>query len=278
MRLLIIGAGTICIFWLAAWTRLGLISEYSFFPLWAGHIVFINGLSEWFFRTSLLKRMGWTFIFLFVISIPMWWFFEYMNSIVHNWHYVLSAPITAFHYEIQASINFSTVIPAVLSTAFFVFNCVRRDALSLDKQRISSTAVAIAFVMSFILFGLMAALPNETFPLVWIIPLLFLEPLNYRFNADASFLGLVGQGDWTFPISIGLGTLTIGFWWECWNVYSLPKWVYTIPYVGFWKIFEMPFLGYFGYPFFGLIVFSYASLLLSLVGSDNLVRLFYAPR
>jgi hypothetical protein len=108
--------------------------------------------------------------------------------------------------------------------------------------------------------------------------LLFLEPLNYRFNADASLLRLVGQGDWTFPSSIGLGTLTTGFWWECWNFYSLPKWVYTIPYVGFWKIFEMPFLGYFGYPFFGLIVFSYASLLLSLVGSDNLVRLFYAPR
>lgn len=44
--------------------------------------------------TSLLRRMRWSFLWLFVISVPMWWFFEYMNSIVQNWHYVFAHPIS----------------------------------------------------------------------------------------------------------------------------------------------------------------------------------------
>jgi hypothetical protein len=32
-----------------------------------------------------------------------------------------------------------------------------------------------------------------------------------------------------------------------WNFYSWPKWYYTVPYVGWAKVFEMPLLGYLGY-------------------------------
>ena len=64
------------------------------------------------------------------------------------------------------------------------------------------------------------------------------------------------------------GTLFTGIWWELWNYYSLPKWVYHIPYVGFLHLFEMPALGYLGYPFFGLFLFSYtAAMTLLLFGS-----------
>jgi hypothetical protein len=41
-----------------------------------------------------------------------------------------------------------------------------------------------------------------------------------------------------------------------WNFFALPRWYYTIPYVGFWKIFEMPLLGYIGYLPFGLELFA----------------------
>jgi hypothetical protein len=43
----------------------------------------------------------------------------------------------------------------------------------------------------------------------------------------------------------GLGT---GILWELWNWGALPYWQYRIPYVGFWPLFEMPILGYLGYP------------------------------
>ena len=69
-----------------------------------------------------------------------------------------------------------------------------------------------------------------------------------------------------------LATFVTGIFWEMWNFYSLPKWVYTIPYIGFWKIFEMPFLGYFGYPFFGIIVYSFTVFMFSVLANSETAR------
>jgi len=71
--------------------------------------------------------------------------------------------------------------------------------------------------------------------------------------------------------------LFTGFWWEMWNYYSLPKWAYTIPYVDFWRIFEMPVLGYLGYPFFGLIVFTYTALISSILLKRDMADVFDRP-
>jgi hypothetical protein len=71
-----------------------------------------------------------------------------------------------------------------------------------------------------------------------------------------------------------IGTLFTGFWWEFWNFYSMPKWIYTIPYVDFWRIFEMPLLGYGGYPFFGLIAYSYGALVFFFIFRKEISRFF----
>ena len=92
MLLLILGIVLTAVSWYFAWSHIGPVSEYSFFPLWVGYILLVNGLSEVMAGTSLLRRMRWSFLWLFVISIPMWWFFEYMNTIVQNWHYVFNDP------------------------------------------------------------------------------------------------------------------------------------------------------------------------------------------
>jgi hypothetical protein len=46
------------------------------------------------------------------------------------------------------------------------------------------------------------------------------------------------------------------FFWELWNYYSYPKWVYHVPFADFWHIFEMPVLGYGGYLPFALELFA----------------------
>ena len=97
--------------------------------------------------------------------------------------------------------------------------------------------------------------PNRAFPLVWIAPVLILEPIAYV-SKMPSLLREVAEGRLLLTISVMAAALFTGILWELWNFYSLPKWVYHIPHVGFYKIFEMPVLGYLGYPFFGLIVFS----------------------
>ena len=273
MPLLILGIALTAVCWYFAWSHIGLVSEYSFFPLWVGYILLGNGLSEVMVGTSLLRRMRWSFLWLFVISVTMWWFFEYMNTIVQNWHYVFPHPISILHYEIQASIDFSTVVPAVLSISILVFQLLRRRSLN-TRVAIPGTTLLIAFVSTFILFWLLNLFPSETFPLVWIVPILFLEPLAYTLGVRASLVRQIEQGNLALPLSLGIGTFITGFWWECWNFYSLPKWIYTIPYVGFWKVFEMPILGYLGYPFFGLIVFSYAAIILNFIAKQDLAKLF----
>jgi hypothetical protein len=109
-------------------------------------------------------------------------------------------------------------------------------------------------------FGLLHLIPQIAFPLVWVAPLLVSEPLLYRLQC-ASLLDHIEHGDWVLPASVTISTLICGFCWEMWNAYSLLRWVYTVPHLAFWKVFELPMLGYLGYPFFGLIAYRYATLL-----------------
>jgi hypothetical protein len=41
-----------------------------------------------------------------------------------------------------------------------------------------------------------------------------------------------------------------------WNYNAMSKWYYTVPFVGFGKVFEMPILGYLGYLPFGWEVYA----------------------
>jgi hypothetical protein len=48
------------------------------------------------------------------------------------------------------------------------------------------------------------------------------------------------------------GGLCCGLLWETWNYWAGAKWVYTVPFVGFLKVFEMPILGFVGFLPFSL--------------------------
>jgi hypothetical protein len=43
-----------------------------------------------------------------------------------------------------------------------------------------------------------------------------------------------------------------GVLWEFWNYWALTRWTYSVPYVSHLKVFEMPALGYLGFPPFAL--------------------------
>ncbi len=79
-------------------------------------------------------------------------------------------------------------------------------------------------------------------------------------------------GDWRLIIAAMSSALFTGFFWEMWNYYSMPKWFYTVPYVGFGKIFEMPILGFGGYLPFGIIIVSYTFLVFSIFGGKRMLR------
>ncbi len=265
MIFLISGIILTIISWTVAWTKFSVISEHTFFPLWLGYILTINGFSQILLGKSLIKQMRFSFILLFLISIPMWWYFEFFNIFLQNWHYILPRPISGWEYFLRASLAFSTVVPAVLSTSFLFKNIIEK----FYDLRFKARKVSKSFLFFLILLGisfliLIPIFPTFLFPLVWISAFLIIDPLNFLLGLK-SFLKdfTVGKGIGIFSVMIA--TLFTGFWWEMWNFYSMPKWFYTIPYVGFFKIFEMPILGYLGYPVFGLEVLSYTILILSIL-------------
>jgi hypothetical protein len=74
------------------------------------------------------------------------------------------------------------------------------------------------------------------------------------------------RGDWRPVVSLALGALVCGFFWEMWNIRSHPRWVYDVPYFGFWHVFEMPLAGYLGYVPFSFELFAVVHLVFGWLG------------
>jgi hypothetical protein len=88
-------------------------------------------------------------------------------------------------------------------------------------------------------------------PLVWTGLVLLLEPTNYR-RGRPSWLGALAAGDASLVLALLTSGLVCGLLWEFWNYWALTRWTYSVPYVGGVRLFEMPVLGYLGFPPFAL--------------------------
>lgn len=120
-----------------------------------------------------------------------------------------------------------------------------------------------SFLLGIVSLGLIPSIPNLVYPLLWIGLFLIFDPVNYLLKFP-SFIEEISQGRLTKISAVAIATLMTGFWWELWNSYSMPKWTYSVPYVGAFKIFEMPILGFLGYPFFGLEVYTFTNFVLGI--------------
>ena len=103
--------------WPLSWLHVEPFSEYSFFPLWLGYILSIDGLVFQRNGTSLLARSPAAFVGMFLVSLPLWWTFEGINQLTNNWHYVGAEDYSQLKYVLVASWHFSIVVPAVFETA-----------------------------------------------------------------------------------------------------------------------------------------------------------------
>jgi hypothetical protein len=108
--------------------------------------------------------------------------------------------------------------------------------------------------------------PRYFFPLLWLSVYFILEPINAALGFPTLFRR-IQEGDWSPVAALCSGALTCGFFWEMWNYLSFPKWIYTVPFVGFAHIFEMPLLGYGGYLPFALEIYALYNLMCGLLGS-----------
>jgi hypothetical protein len=89
------------------------------------------------------------------------------------------------------------------------------------------------------------------FGFVWLGVIFFLDPVNYRLGAP-SLIAEWEQGRWGRTFALLAGGAVCGVLWEFWNFWAGAKWIYAVPILGDIKLFEMPVLGFLGFPPFCL--------------------------
>jgi hypothetical protein len=246
------------VWWWLAWTRQPWFAwgqRYTFTPLWLGLIVTATALTAARGGIPLVRRAPGKWLTLFAASAAFWWVFEWLNRFVGNWHYLGVEGVGAWEYAVHSSICFSTVLPAVAGVREWLATMPRLQARLARgpawpwlSRREAGAAMAAAGAAGLVLTGVQ---PLYFFPALWAAPLLIGVGLSGLGRVEGWWREMA-VGDWRDAGLWALAALGCGFFWELWNLHSLAKWVYTVPFVQRWQVFEMPLLGYSGYLTFGL--------------------------
>lgn len=276
-RQAIAGPLLVAVFWTISWTQWRPVSDYAFTPLWLGYILTVDGVLLWRTGTSPLARAGARWLWFFAASVPLWWVFELLNERAQNWRYLTPVRYSAVEYALLASIAFSTVIPAVLTTTELL-RSLRLDPLRrLPAWRLPAGGLLATHLAGWLMLAALLVWPRYFFPVVWLALIFILDPLVDRLGGR-SLARYLRRGDWSPVFNLAAATLICGWFWEMWNFYALPKWIYAVPFVGVWRVWEMPLLGYGGYIPFGVEIFVFYSLIARLLRRANLPWTYVSSR
>jgi len=227
--------------------------------VWTGYILFVDALLFKINGRSLLVNDRLEFLVLAVISIGGWWLCEFYNAprfwnsnLELWWHYHNLEP-NPYLRRVGYDWAFATIFPLQFLTAHLF-------AVTLFKRFANRRAVRInrrpLLIVLAIIGGASVVWPL-IYPSVWLAPviwlsfILLLDPLN-ALRGWPSITGDLARGDWRRLSSLLAAGLVCGLLWEFFNYWALSKWTYTVPYFGNIKLFEMPVLGFLGFPPFAI--------------------------
>lgn len=218
-----------------------------YFPIvWFSYILVIDALVYQIRKRSLLSNKPLGLAGLFILSAFFWYIFEFLNLSIQNWSYIGTQGVTNAK-TIYKFLSFSTILPALFETTELIRSVRLFDKIKLKKKfNVTKTLIYSIILTGIACFFLPLIIPDFAFPLIWLSFFLILDPINFL-NKQPSILGHLKNKKLSVPLSLLLAGITLGFLWEFWNYWAVPKWIYNIPLVGFFKIFEMPVLGYLGY-------------------------------
>jgi hypothetical protein len=217
---------------------------------WWSYIIFVEAFLHYRGAPSELFDNPRGFLLLLPLSVTIWLVFEAYNFRLRNWHYLGVPPLIFFRWTGYA-VSFATVIPGIHATDGLL------DHIGLFKfSRCTPLRNASLVSGLFVMLGaacLVSPLlwPKFCFPLVWGGFVFVGEPLNYRLGAPSLLREWEAGSCRKFYMLLAAG-LWCGFLWEFWNFWAGSKWFYTVPFVGSLKIFEMPVLGFLGFPPFAV--------------------------
>lgn len=201
------------------------------------------------------------FLWVFFCSNLIWLAFEAFNFRLLNWYY-LSVSYEDWLRWPGYFLAFGTVLPAIFETEKFlqhhkVFSGLRGPPFQVNF----GLRVRLA-VLGMVLAAASLLHPDLFFPAVWLAFCFLPEPFLMHWREGRhSFLAQVASGCYERLARTLFAGLICGILWEFWNYWAGSKWVYSLPYFEFGRIFEMPILGYLGFPFFAVECFLLYALL-----------------
>ncbi len=189
-----------------------------------------------------------------VFSMAYWTVYEQLNLRLENWYYVF-VPRSDVWQALYGGLAFATVLPA----CFFPAELLRVYGVwtnwAVRPLRVSRALEAFLLVFGALCIVLPMVAPQQCFWMVWGAPLGIPLVINRRVGAQ-SLLRDLELGQPGRLARLLAGGLIAGGLWESLNFWAHTKWVYTVPGFETGKIFEMPWLGFVGFPVLSVASFS----------------------
>src|SRR6266404_1783909 len=188
-------------------------------------------------------------------SAVIWFLFEAINFRLRDWYYVF-LPAGRLERWLGITVSLATVVPAVLLPErvlgrLGVWRDLRFRSFALEPRHLE--------IAGWVGWGLLAAVlafPRYLYPLTWGAVWLIAEPLLHRRDPERSLFADIARGSWGRIARLMAAGLFAGVLWESFNAMARGRWIYTVPFLEHLKIFEMPLVGFLGFPCFALEVWS----------------------
>ena len=215
---------------------------------WYPTLVLLEALA----RRAGARPVGRSALFsVWLWSAPIWLVFEAANLRLENWYYVF-VPRVSWQRWTGVCLAFATVLPALfLAERLF-------DSLGVGKRwrartfEVSLRGLNLILALGVLMLVLSLAWPQVFFPYIWGALWLICEPYVYRRRRDLSLFGDLERGEWGRIGRLAISGAVIGLIWETFNFWARAKWIYTVPGLENLKLYEMPLVGFIGFPFFAL--------------------------
>ncbi len=248
---------------------------------WTSYILLLDGIMYSVKGESFI--ISYHILIVAIISVIVWWFFEWMNIFLSNWHYINVVENIYIRY-IGYVWAFATIFPGILLTYGILLILFKEIRIEWHSIKFKNYQLVIIMIIGFIflmlpiisfslrfadraadkdLFIFLKFLEKEDLStymaaFTWLSLFLILDPINYSMKRP-SILGYLEKGNYKTIVLLSLSGLICGILWEFVNFFAHTKWYYTVPILPHIKIFEMPILGYLGFIPFAWEIYSATS-------------------
>ncbi|HSC70931.1 MAG TPA: DUF4332 domain-containing protein, partial [Candidatus Methylomirabilis sp.] len=220
---------------------------------WWSYIVLVDALTWRRRGSSLLRNRPWEFLVLAFWSVAIWNLFELLNFRLKNWFYV-NVPTDFLSGAVFTFFAYATVVPGLFETYDLLRAYRIGEHVRTRPWRLRPSGLFLVQTAGLMMLICPMVWPRHAYPLVWGFAVLLLDPMCYRTGESRarSLLAELERGDPRPALRLLLAGLICGGLWEFWNFWAYTKWMYSVPFFEDLKWFEMPPLGFLGFPPFTL--------------------------